>query len=466
MPRATLQDLIVATGGRPSGEVRAGDAVGTVRTDSRQVAPGDCFWALPGSSLNGHDFCGEAIRRGAACCVVEEDRPALAGHPLITVASSPAALASFARWHRQSCDAMVIGVTGSVGKTTTRSMLHAVLSGRFAGTQSPANFNNHVGVPLSLLEIKPHDEFAVIELGASGVGEIAALAGIARPEAGIITAVGPAHLERFGSLAAIEQAKGELAEAIPEDGFVVLNGDDPRVRAMAGRARCRTILVGEGPHNDLRPDLVQVATNLLTLTLGDTAFRLAVTGRQHVAAALASIAVAREIGLSDAEIASGLERFQPVGGRCRPMKVGPWTVIDDTYNASPTSMAAACDLLKDWQGPGRRWLVVGDMLELGPDSPEFHRQLGRRAARSNIDGLIAVGPQAGDTIAAAREAGMSAGQLAVCKDFATVFLHLDCWLTPGDVVLIKGSRGMRMEQVIEQLQTHWNATQLATRRAA
>lgn len=466
MPQATFHDLTIATGGRPSVEVRLSDAVGRVRTDSRLVSNGDLFWALPGSSQNGHDYVGEAFRRGAACCIIEEDRPAFEGHPRIVVRNSLAALADFARAYRRSREAMVIGITGSVGKTTTRSLLHSVLSARFKGTQSPANFNNHVGVPLSLLDVAPSDEFAVIEMGASAVGEIARLADIACPEAAIVTAVAPAHLGGFGSIDAIEKAKGELVEAIPEHGFAVLNGDDPRVRKMASRARCRTILIGEQSHNDLRPDRVDVANDQLTLTIGGARFRLHVIGRHHVTAALASIAVAREIGLSDVEIARGLDAFQPVVGRCRPLTIGPWTIIDDTYNASPASMAAACELLKNWQGPGHRWLVLGDMLELGPDSAAFHRQIGQLAATSNIDGLIALGPHAADTINAACAAGLQAGQLAICKDVTTVLLHLDCWLAPGDVALIKGSRGMRMEQVIDQLKAHSDAAQLAHLRAA
>ncbi|QDT55007.1 UDP-N-acetylmuramoyl-tripeptide--D-alanyl-D-alanine ligase MurF [Caulifigura coniformis] len=466
MPVATFHDLIVAAGGRPSGEVRPGDLIGKVRTDSRLVSPGDLFWALPGTAMNGHDFVGEAFRRGAACCVVEDDRAPFEGYPRIVVNDSLTALAKFAHAHRRACDAMVIAVTGSVGKTTTRNMLHSVLSARFSGSQSPANFNNHVGVPLSLLEISPQHEFAVIEMGASGVGEIADLARIAAPEAAIMTSVAPSHLEKFGSLDAIEQAKGELVEAIPHDGFVVLNGDDARVRSMSARANCRVILVGEGTHNDLRPERVHALNDLLLITVSGVEFQLPAIGRHHVLAALACIAVAREIGLSDAEIDRGLKQFQPVGGRSRKLDVGPWTIIDDTYNASPASMAAACESLRNWQTAGRKWLVLGDMLELGADSAAFHRQLGDLAARSQIDGVIATGEFAGDVISAARAAGMQGGQLAICRDLSTVLLHLDCWLAPGDVALVKGSRGMRMEQVIEQLKSRAEETPLQRRLAA
>jgi len=451
MSQPTLHDLIVATGGRPSGGVRPGNRVGQVQTDSRLISAGDCFWALPGSSLDGHDFAGEAIRRGATCCVVQDDRPALEAHPHIVVPDSLQALADFARWNRESHEAMVIGITGSVGKTTTRHMLHAVLSSRFAGSQSPANFNNHVGVPLSLLKITDGDEFAVIEMGASATGKIARLAAIARPEAAIVTAVAPAHLEGFGSIEAIEAGKGELVAALPADGFAVLNGDDERVRRMALRAACRTILVGFNADNDLCPGSVSAANDLLSFRVGDAEFQLRAIGRHHVQAALACVAVAREIGLSDVEIARGFERFESVSGRCRKVAVGPWTVIDDTYNASPRSMAAACEALNGWRTSGRKWLVVGDMLELGADSPELHCEVGRVAGACDLDGVVAVGDRAGDVIRGARSAGRGPGQLAVCRDVSTAMVQLDCWLSPGDVILVKGSRGMKMERVIEQL---------------
>ncbi len=451
MPHATYHDLIVAAGGRLLGELRPAQPIGRVRTDSRQVAEGDLFWALPGTTLNGHDFVGEAYRRGAACCVVQESRPAFAGRPQIVVSDSLQALADFAGWYRQSREAMVIGITGSVGKTTTRHMLHAVLSARFAGSQSPANFNNHVGVPLSLLEIEPQHEFAVIEMGASGIGEIARLAAIARPEVAIVTAVAPAHLGPFGSIDAIARTKGELVESLPAHGLAVLNGDDPRVRQMASRTAARVILVGEGLDNDVRADRIQVENDRLTFTVGGRDFLLRAAGRHFVLSALACVAVAREIGLTDSEIAAGLEAFRPVAGRCRPLQIGPWTLLDDTYNSSPRAAAAACQLLGDWRTSAHKWFVLGDMLELGSDSSRLHRELGIAAANSRPDGIIACGQFAADVAAGARDAGFDCGRLAVCRDLSLVMLHLDCWLSPGDVVLVKGSRGMRMESVIAEL---------------
>jgi UDP-N-acetylmuramoyl-tripeptide--D-alanyl-D-alanine ligase len=450
MPHA-CRELIVATGGRASLEVSSLSPVGTARTDSRQVHPGDCFWALKGSSQDGHDFVGEAIRRGASLAVVEVDRPVFDGVPRVVVPDTLKALADYARWHRQSLEALVIGVTGSVGKTTTRTMLHAMLGSRFRGAQSPGNFNNHVGVPLSLLAVDREDEYAVIEMGASGVGEIARLADIARPEAAVMTTVGPAHLERFGSIEAIEQAKGELVEAVPASGFVVLNGDDPRVRAMSHRAACRTITVGERADNHVRAERVFVGNECLRFSVDGDEYEVSATGRHFLTAALACVAVGREIGLSPAEIATGLRRFELVGGRCRPLAIGDCTVIDDTYNSSPRAASAACDMLRDWQCKGRKWLVLGDMLELGREAPRFHRELGEQAAATGADGIIALGEFATDIADGARSHGMSRGQLAVCRDLATVMLHLECWLAAGDLVLVKGSRGMRMERVVEEL---------------
>jgi UDP-N-acetylmuramoyl-tripeptide--D-alanyl-D-alanine ligase len=465
MSDATLHDLIVATDGRPSEEVRLNNLAGRVRTDSRLVAPGEIFWALNGATSDGHDFVGEAIRRGTACCIVHDDRPAFAGSPRIIVKDTLAALADFARAHRSARDAMVIGVTGSVGKTTTRTMLHAALSERFQGTQSLANFNNHVGVPLSLLEIRRDDEFAVMEMGASGVGEIARLCDIARPEAAVITSVAPAHLGDFGSLANIAQTKGELAEAVPEHGFVVLNGDNLHVRAFTARARCRAITIGESADNDIIARHVEASSDRVSIVVDGARFPIRAIGRHHVTSMLACIAVGREIGVSDAEIARGLQRFEPVAGRCHPRSVGPWTVIDDTYNASPASMAAACEALKSWSGHGRRWLVLGDMLALGPDAESFHRVLGTQIGRCGFDGVIALGEFAPALIAACKASGPAGACLAACRDLETVKLHLDCWLSAGDVVLMKGSRGMKMERAISELE-QLAATAVVSRRQA
>lgn len=451
MGRIDLESLIIATEGRPVGLPSAAIGLGEVRVDSRQVIPGDVFWALSGTTTDGHHFVNDAVRRGAAFCVVQDGRCEVPG-PHLVVPDTLQALGRFAASRRRSVDAMVIGVTGSNGKTTTRSMLYSVLSTRFQGHQSPASFNNHVGVPLSLLGLNSDHEFAVIELGASRVGEIAALSRIAQPEVAVITSVAPAHLAGFGSIENVVQTKGELVEAVPAGGFVVLNGDDERVKTMSSRASCRVIHVGERLDNEIHAERIQVTNERLDLVVNGSPFSVRAIGRHHATAALLAIAVGREVGLTDREIALGLARFEAVEGRCRQLNVGEWTIIDDTYNANPGSMAAACHVLRDWAGGHHKWLVVGDMLALGSASPVYHSQLGAQAAAAGIHGLAAIGEFSEFVVDEAARQGMDRGCLGAFRDFRLLISMLECWLEPGDVVLVKGSRAMRMEQVVEGLQ--------------
>jgi UDP-N-acetylmuramoyl-tripeptide--D-alanyl-D-alanine ligase len=306
-------------------------------------------------------------------------------------------------------------------------------------------------VPLSLLGIDPAHEFAVLELGASREGEIAALADLVEPEIGVLTAVAPTHLEGFGTLEGIARTKGELLERLPAAGFAVLNGDDPLVRRLARRAPCRAILVGEEVHNDIVATRVKTNDRRLRFHVGSNEFQVPLVGRQHLTASLISIAVARELGLSDAEILAGLRACAPIPSRCEKLSIGGWTVIDDSYNASPASMLAACVMLRDWQDARRRVLVSGDMLELGEHAAEFHSQLGSLAGDCRFDLVLALGEQASAVTAAARRGGIEAGRLAACSSLETLCLVLDCWLEPGDVLLVKGSRGMQMERVIAHL---------------
>jgi UDP-N-acetylmuramoyl-tripeptide--D-alanyl-D-alanine ligase len=251
MDRLRCADLTEATGGElrtvdPSTEI-SGNAI-----DSRKVAPGDIFWALAGERTDGHLFADDAISRGSKLVVCRADRAEAIEGPRLVVPDPLIALQQFSSWYRSQQSALVIGVTGSVGKTTTRGLIHSVLSAQFDGVQSPASFNNHLGLPLSLLDIEQQHEFAVLELGASHVGEITALTDIARPEVGVITAIGRAHLAGFGSVDNIIRGKGELLEALPASGFAVLPGDDPVTRTMAALAPCRVLFVGEDENNTIR----------------------------------------------------------------------------------------------------------------------------------------------------------------------------------------------------------------------
>lgn len=452
MQAIPLHDLIAATGGTAVGLSADRTEVLRIETDSRRVKSGDLFWALRGSKHDGHKFVKQALQQGAFAAIVSEEQAARIAGPHIVVDDTLAALWRLANWYRKQFETLVIGVTGSVGKTTTRRMIAAVLSARFHGIDSPGNFNNHFGVPLSLLQLEADHEFAVIELGASSVGEIAALAAVAEPEVGAITAVGPAHLDEFASIDNIARTKQELLESLPETGFAVLNGDDKRVAEMQAAANCRVIMVGEREHNDFRAVNVTSGNGTLKFEVGGSRFEAPVVGRHHLNAALTAIVIGREFEMSDAEIAAGLRSYRSLPGRSHLLQIGEWTVIDDTYNANPLSMSAACRTLRDWETPGRKFLVTGDMLHLGDWSNDFHRMLGEEVARAKIDHLLAIGSQANVVTGSARKNGLDAGCQGLCRDHDLALMLLDCWLQPGDVVLVKGSRNMKMESILEGLQ--------------
>ncbi|REJ93159.1 MAG: UDP-N-acetylmuramoyl-tripeptide--D-alanyl-D-alanine ligase [Planctomycetota bacterium] len=452
MQSVTLNELVAATSGKPVGISDAERSFDRIETDSRRVRRGDLFWALRGDRHDGHDFLHEAHSRGALASIVAAERRSDALGPAVIVNDTLHALWDFAAWHRRRLESLVIAITGSVGKTSTRHMLASTLSIRFEGAESPQNFNNHFGVPLSLCSIESHHEFAAIELGASAVGEIARLAALAQPEVGVVTAVAPAHLDGFGTIDDVCTAKGELIEAIPESGFAVINGDDERARSLANRARCPVLFAGERAGNDVVARRIEIDNDRLRFHVDRSRFMVHAAGRHFLTSAVLTVAVAREIGMDDADIAAGLAKFRPMPGRCRVSTIGPWTVIDDTYNASPQSMHAACHLLRDWKTTSHRILVVGDMRELGHESEHYHQQLGIDVARNGIDRLVALGAQAATVAGSAKQAGMDAGCLGACHDLDTLAVLLDCWLEPGDVVLVKGSRAMRMETVVESLQ--------------
>lgn len=454
MEPVQLNHLLVATRAVTAGlENGLADerVVTRVSTDSRTLQPGDLFWAIRGTKYDGHDFVNEALRRGAFACVVDRHCKLELSGPRIIVDDTRRALGDFARWYRQRWETLVIGVTGSVGKTTTREMIHAVLSAGHVGTQSHGNYNNEIGLPLSLLELTAADEFAVYEMGAARMGDIRELCQIACPEAGVITRIGKAHLETFGTIDSIYEAKCELLDALPKQGFAVVGGDDHILRAMAARAECPVIFVGEQAANQVRATNVAFQPGLLQFTVDRRKYELNVPARHYLTAALCALAVAREIGMQPGAIADGFSRFVGQPGRCTVEQAETCTIIDDTYNANPLSMQAACLTLSTWPGTGHKLFVVGDMLELGAEATQCHRDLGAHvAAAGNVDRLLAFGDNAGHVSQGALHAGMRPHVVAECRELQPLLTILDCWVEPGDVVLVKGSRGMRMERVV-----HW-----------
>eukprot|EP00913_Durusdinium_trenchii_P008932 g8398.t1 len=315
-------------------------------------------------------------------------------------------------------------------------MIYAALAAEFAGIQSPRNYNNHIGLPLSLLQIQPSDEFAVLEMGASRVGEIRELAEISAPEIGVITGIGVSHLEGFGSRERIIEAKGELLEQLPQSGFAVLPGDEDTTDQLAHRAKCPVIRVGENRDNHIRITHLESDNESVRFRIDNRQYAVSATGRHHVRAAAVAVSVAREIGMKPETIAEGLRSFRPISGRCRLEHIGPWHIIDDTYNANPRSMEAACGVLREWQGNGKRILITGDMLELGTETVGSHRELGRLAAEANIDQLIVHGDYSKHVLEGACDHGLDQFPFLMQNHNRGLFISFACVLLGVGVMMV------------------------------
>lgn len=423
-----------------------------VRIDSREVQLGDLFVALPGEHHDGHNFLSDAVARGAHGLLAQ--RPPTAPPPGVVtymVNDTLQALQRVAGEHRRRLPVKVIGVTGSVGKTTTKEMTASVLRRRYRVLKNEANFNNEIGLPLTLLQLSARHERAVLEMGMYGPGEIRSLCELARPEVGVITNVGPVHLERLGSIEAIAAAKAELVESLPKEGAAVLNGDDPLVKAMAAKTRARVLLYGTSADCEVRGvDLDSHGLRGIAFTMICERRRVRVKtrlpGRHLLYNALAAAAVGLLEGMTPDELAEALARAR-VPLRLRVYRGrNDSTILDDTYNASPASMLAALELLADL--PGRRIAVLGDMRELGSEEKEGHRMVGREAAQV-AQVIYAIG-ELGHLIGEeARRAGHPAVSLWSSKEEAA--RHLAENLAVGDVVLLKGSRAMALETMLKEL---------------
>jgi UDP-N-acetylmuramoyl-tripeptide--D-alanyl-D-alanine ligase len=427
--------------------------VGDVVSDSRHVQRGDLFWGLPGNHCDGSQFAADAYARGAEGAVVSQKyvKPG-PGCWSLQVDDARQALLRLAAWNRARHNGRVVAVTGSVGKTTTRQMIRAVLERQFRGTTSPKNYNNHVGLPLSMLAMDPRHDYAVLELAASAPGEIGDLAALSQPHVGVITRIGDAHLGGFGSLDALAAAKMELVDVLPTDGWAVLAGDDARLRRMAARSQAQIVWFGRSLDNDLVATKVESRDGRLDFEVDGTHMSVAVWGRHHLSSALAAVAVGRIFGMRDVEISRGLCEFEPAPMRCQISNIGGATIIDDTYNASPVAMKAALELLRDINAPGRRIVVCGDMRELGEAAGRLHRKLGDQVVTlCGADLLVACGQHSSDVVDGARTAGMPQSRTLAVPDVDQLLEHCQSVVQPGDVVLIKGSRALAMERLVAQL---------------
>ncbi len=441
MIEARLRDVATALDGRLIDE-----DVGFrgVSIDTRSLQTGNLFVALRGARVDAHQLLGEARARGAsAALVVQPDSTAL---PQMVVADTQAALARLAAWQRKRLDARVIGITGSNGKTTVKTLTATIL-GRCGRTHVNAgNLNNEIGLPLSLLEAPAECEFLVLEMGAGKPGDIEELAMIAQPSIGLVNNVAPAHLERMGSLDGVAETKGALYAALPAQGVAVINADDAYAEGFAKRSGAsRRVRFGldhpaDFSARDIRTE-ADASTFVLVTPLGERPLRLPLPGMHNVRNALAAAALAASAGASLQAIVEGLGLAPAVAGRLvRIALPGGAQLIDDSYNANPGSTAAAIELLAG--SGGERWLVLGDMRELGPSAEELHRECGARARAAGIERLFAVGQLASEAASAFGLGGHAFKDQAALIDAVRSALH------PDALVLVKGSRGSSMEQVV------------------
>jgi UDP-N-acetylmuramoyl-tripeptide--D-alanyl-D-alanine ligase len=428
-----------------------------VNTDSRQAQAGDLFIALSGERFDGHEFIQEVAEKGAAAVVVEKGRPlaALPDCVVITVTNSRRAYGQIAAAYRNDFAIPVIAVGGSNGKTSTKELIAAVLRQRLKPLWSEASFNNDVGVPATLLRLEKTHQAAVLEVGTNHPGELAGLVQLVRPQYGVITNIGREHLEFFGDLAGVAQEEGALAEALPADGKLFLNGDSVWTDVVAQRTQATVVRVGSGANCDWQLSNVKMDKNgsAFTVTAPQAkwsgSYRIGLLGRHQVENALLAIAIGAELGLSRAEIKAGLATCEPAKMRLQLYEAAGVRVLDDAYNANADSMLAALQVLQELPCKGRRVAVLGDMAELGKHSEGAHAEVGRRAAELGIEQLIAVGKMAGTMAQAARDAGLS--RVIELADAEAAASAINSFLKPGDTVLLKASRSSRLERIAQAL---------------
>lgn len=447
MDAIALHDLAVACGGRLHRGV--GSALARrVSKDTRALAAGDLYWCLRGENFDGHDFVAAAVDAGAIGAVAERAVAVPEGFSLILVSDTLAALQQLAAWHRARLRAKVVCVTGSNGKTSTKDFTAAIAATRFSVSKTEGNLNNHIGLPLTILSASPEDEVAVWEIGMNHPGEIAALARLARPDIGIITNVGVAHIEFLGSREAIAREKGALGEALSEGGALILPRSEEFAPALAAATVARVVEVGDGAA--VRAERVRSSGQGAEFDLIAGAERipayLPVPGSHMVGNALLAVAAGLELGLSARECAQALAGARLSKGRLALLDVRGVTVLDDSYNANPDSMEAALRALGGLTSAGRRFAVLGKMGELGFYAGEGYRRVGR-AAGGAADVLIAVGPETEPLAAEAEASG--AREVRRAADTGAAARLLRELANPGDAVLIKGSRAARMERVLE-----------------
>ncbi len=442
-----IAEFISASGEFPKEEVAQAYSI-----DSRTVRPGELFFAVKGERLDGHDFVAPAMEKGAIAAIVRKDQLDRFADKsrLLFVEDTLVALQTLATAVRKVWGKPLIGVTGSAGKTTTKEAIAHVLGSKRRVLKSEGNFNNHFGLPLMLLKLEPEHDLAVIEMGMSHAGEIRALAKIAQPEIGVVTNVAPVHLEFFDSIAGIARAKYELVESLPSTGTAVLNGDDEYVSQFGRDFKGRVIKYGLKSMADVRAENIQSRGaegsefDIVAAGAREHAV-LALVGEHNILNALAAVSVGLTCGMKPAESVAALATLAPADKRGQVLQLGNITVVNDCYNSNPKALNAMVDALATMKGT-RRIVVAGEMLELGPAGEEMHRESGRHIGGKNVDVLLGVRGLAQAMVEGAKQAGAQAEFVATPEEAGE-------WLAretrDGDVVLLKASRGVKLEKALE-----------------
>jgi UDP-N-acetylmuramoyl-tripeptide--D-alanyl-D-alanine ligase len=413
--------------------------------DSRTVAPGDLFFALRGPNHDGNAYVEEVLAKGAVAAVANEAKPGT----VLVVPDSLAALQSTAVWALAQWGGEVIGVTGSAGKTSTKDVIAAMLAASMPVGKTIGNLNNHVGVPLSILRLPSEARVAVLEMGMNHAGEIRVLCSMAKPRIGVVTNVGHAHMEAFDSIEGVAAAKRELIESLPADGVAVLNADDPLVAKFREVHRGRTVTFGIDSGADFRAELVQLTDRGVSFTVAGVPFESALLGRHSILNILAGIAVASLYGIGPAQLTDVVKHLMAPSMRGQRLEHVGVVILNDCYNSNPDAVRVMIDVLRETPAK-RRIAVLGEMLELGRWSESLHRDVGSYVAKSGIDVLVGIRGEACHLVDAARKAGLAVDAAFFFPDAGSAGEHLRRIAQPGDVILLKGSRGTHVEYALER----------------
>ncbi|WP_409303876.1 UDP-N-acetylmuramoyl-tripeptide--D-alanyl-D-alanine ligase [Peribacillus sp. SCS-155] len=456
MIKRTFKQIHEMAGGLNDAAEFANIDIHGVSIDSRNITANNLFVPLPGERVNGHQYVEKAFSLGAGASLWEKDMPNPPAHrPLIIVDNVLEALQKLARAYRSQLNIKVVGVTGSNGKTTTKDIVAALLATEYKVHKTSGNFNNHIGLPLTILAMEEDTQAAVLEMGMSNRGEIEFLSKLGRPDVAIITNIGESHLLDLGSREEIANAKLEIISGLPEDGFLIYHGDEPLLRERIQNLRnLRVLSFGRGIENDLYPTSITQHQDSTSFRLAgeEESYTIPVLGQHNVLNALAAMLSAKLLNVGDKQIREGLGSFQLTNMRMEMVEGARGEkIINDAYNASPTSMKAAIELIEGLSGFNKKYLVLGDMLELGEAEVDFHVKIGGLINPDKIDKLFTYGTL-GKAIAEGAKKSFSENDLFAFEDKADLISELRRHTTANDLVLVKASRGMKLEEVVLALQ--------------